>query len=146
MPVATRDLDDYSLSADQRLASTQAQTRGAYKIEHTVVSGDTLWDISREYEVNLRSLASWNGMAPTDPLRPGKTLVVWLPQQQKASGVVRSVQYKVRAGDSLARIASRFNVSIQDIEKWNQISRSKYLQPGQQLKLLVDVTRLSSQS
>ena len=146
VPVATRDLDDYSLSADQRLASTQAQTRGAYKIEHTVVSGDTLWDISREYEVNLRSLASWNGMAPTDPLRPGKTLVVWLPQQQKASGVVRSVQYKVRAGDSLARIASRFNVSIQDIEKWNQISRSKYLQPGQQLKLLVDVTRLSSQS
>jgi len=146
VPVATRDLDDYSLSADQRLASTQAQTRGAYKIEHTVVSGDTLWDISREYEVNLRSLASWNGMAPTDPLRPGKTLVVWLPQQQKASGLVRSVQYKVRAGDSLARIASRFNVSIQDIEKWNQISRSKYLQPGQQLKLLVDVTRLSSQS
>ncbi|WP_141656113.1 LysM peptidoglycan-binding domain-containing protein [Pseudidiomarina woesei] len=146
VPVATRDLDEYSLSAEQRLVSKQSQSRGAYKVEHEVVSGDTLWDISREYNVNLRSLASWNGMAPTDPLRPGKKLVVWLPHSEKPAGVVRSLNYKVRSGDSLARIASRFNVSITDIEKWNQINRNNYLQPGQQLKLYVDVTRLNTQS
>ncbi|MDX1706215.1 LysM peptidoglycan-binding domain-containing protein [Pseudidiomarina sp.] len=146
IPVATRDLNDYNLSAESRLASTQSKERGEYKIEHQVVSGDTLWDISRRYSVNLRALAKWNGMAPTDPLRPGKQLVVWLPEKQKPSGVVRSVSYKVRSGDSLARIANRFSVTIADIEKWNQISRSSYLQPGQQLKLLVDVTRLNSQS
>ncbi|SDB13182.1 membrane-bound lytic murein transglycosylase D [Pseudidiomarina indica] len=146
VPVATRELDDYTLSAEQRLASKQSTARGEYKVEHTVVKGDTLWDISRKYKVNLRQLASWNGMAPTDPLRPGKTLVVWLPHSEQPAGVVRSVNYKVRSGDSLARIASRFNVRIQDIEKWNQISRNNYLQPGQELKLLVDVTRLNSQS
>ncbi|WP_127347041.1 lytic transglycosylase [Pseudidiomarina mangrovi] len=146
IPVATRDLDDYSLSADQRLATTQATERGQFKIEHKVVSGDTLWDISRKYNVNLRSLASWNGMAPTDPLRPGKQLVVWLPQQRTEGAVMRSIQYQVRAGDSLARIASRYNVTITDIEKWNQISRNNYLQPGQRLKLYIDVTRINSQS
>ena len=146
IPVATRDLAEYSLSADQRLAATQATNRDNFKIEHQVVAGDTLWDISRKYEVNLRSLASWNGMAPTDPLRPGKKLVVWLPQQQAAGAVMRSIQYQVRSGDSLARIAERFNVTIADIEKWNQINRRKHLQPGQRLKLYVDVTRINSQS
>ena len=146
VPIATRDLDDYSLSAEQRLVSKQSQSRGAFKVEHEVVSGDTLWDISRKYNVNLRSLASWNGMAPTDPLRPGKQLVVWLPQAEKPSGVLRNLNYKVRSGDSLARIAARFSVTIADIEKWNQISRNNYLQPGQQLKLQVDVTRLNTQS
>lgn len=146
IPVATRDLDDYSLSADQRLAATQATERGQFKIEHKVVSGDTLWDISRKYNVNLRALASWNGMAPTDPLRPGKQLVVWLPQQQTEGAVMRSIHYQVRPGDSLARIANRYNVTITDIEKWNQISRSNYLQPGQRLKLYIDVTRINSQS
>lgn len=146
IPVATRDLDDYSLSAEQRLATTQATERGQFKLEHTVVKGDTLWDISRKYNVNLRALASWNGMAPTDPLRPGKQLVVWLPQQQAEGAVMRSIQYQVRPGDSLARIADRFNVTISDIETWNQINRRNYLQPGQRLKLYIDVTRINSQS
>lgn len=145
IPSATIALDDYNLSAEQRLASTQAKSRNDYQVKHTVSRGDTLWDISRTYNVNLRSLAKWNGMAPTDPLRPGRELVIWLPHDSEPSGIVRSVHYQVRSGDSLARIASRFNVTISDIEKWNQINRSNYLQPGQQLKLYVDVTRLGTQ-
>ncbi|TDF38465.1 LysM peptidoglycan-binding domain-containing protein [Alteromonadaceae bacterium M269] len=144
IPVALKSLDSYSLSSDQRLASTQSKPRGAHKLTRTVASGDTLWDISREYKVNLRSLAKWNGMAPTDPLKPGKKLVVWVNQvseQQTSNAVMRSLTYTVRNGDSLARIASRFKVQISDIEKWNQLNRKKYLQPGQKLKIFVDVTR-----
>src|SRR5690606_40955587 len=57
VPVATRELGDYNLSAEQRLASKQSTARGEYKVEHTVVRGDTLLDISRKYNVNLRQLA-----------------------------------------------------------------------------------------
>lgn len=144
VPVATLDLADYSLSADARLAASQATARGKQRVDYVVQAGDTLWDISREYNVNLRQLASWNNMAPTDMLRPGQKLAVWLQEarQPRPSGVIRSVNYRVRSGDSLARIAGRFNVTITDIEKWNQITRSAYLQPGQQLKLYVDVTNL----
>jgi len=148
IPVATRDLDDYSLSADERLASKQAQPNGKHRVDHIVASGDTFWDLSREYKVNLRELAKWNGMAPTDMLRPGQKLAVWLKQAPAASvtqrdGVIRSLSYRVRQGDSLARIAGKFNVTIADIESWNKISRQSYLQPGQQLKLFVDVTNLN---
>lgn len=143
IPVALKSLESYSLSADQRLKATQSQSHGQYKLEHIVQSGDTFWDLSRKYKVNLRNLAKWNGMAPTDPLRPGKKLVVWQNESNtstSSAGVLRTVNYTVRRGDSLARIASRFKVKVADIEKWNQLNRKRYLQPGQKLKLLIDVT------
>ncbi|ALS98926.1 LysM peptidoglycan-binding domain-containing protein [Lacimicrobium alkaliphilum] len=145
VPVALKSLESYSLSEGQRLAQTQSQQRASHKLSHTVISGDNLWDISRKYKVNLRSLAKWNGMAPTDPLMPGQNLVIWVNKvspEQSDSAVMRSLTYTVRNGDSLARIAGKFNVRINDIERWNQLKRSKYLQPGQKLKIYVDVTRI----
>ena len=56
------------------------------------------------------------------------------------NAIMRNITYKVRRGDSFARIADKFNVSISDIERWNNLDRNKYLQPGQRLKLSVDVT------
>lgn len=144
IPVALESLDYYSLSQEQRLVSTQSHKNGAYQLKHTVKSGDTFWDLSREYKVNLRSLAKWNGMAPTDTLRPGKKLVIWVNKvgsEQREDAVMRTLTYTVRNGDSLARIASKFKVEIADIQKWNEINPEKYLQPGQKLKIFVDVTR-----
>jgi membrane-bound lytic murein transglycosylase D len=144
IPVALKSLDSYSLSQDQRLAKTQSKKSGAYKLNHTVKSGDTFWDLSREYKVNLRQLAKWNGMAPTDTLRPGKKLVVWVDnvsKEQRKDAVMRTLTYTVRNGDSLARIAGKFNVKVSDIQKWNQAKLKKYIQPGQRLKIFVDVTR-----
>jgi len=144
IPVALKSLDTYSLSQEQRLAKTQSKKSGTYKLNHTVKSGDTFWDLSREYKVNLRQLAKWNGMAPRDTLRPGKKLVVWVnnvSKGQRKDAVMRTLTYTVRNGDSLARIAGKFNVKVSDIQKWNQSKLKKYLQPGQKLKILVDVTR-----
>ena len=144
VPVALKSLDSYSLSKEQRLAKTQSKKRGAYKLNHTVKSGDTFWELSRKYKVNLRQLAKWNGMAPTDTLRPGKKLVVWVKNAskgQRKDAVMRTLTYTVRNGDSLARIAGKFNVKVSDIQKWNQSKLKKYLQPGQKLKIFVDVTR-----
>jgi len=111
-----------------------------------VRNGDTLWDLSREYRVGVRSLAAWNGMAPGDTLRVGRTLVVWNKRLSIKDGLrpgsrIRSIHYTVRKGDSLARIADRFNVTVTDLRKWNTLPEGRYLQPGQHIKLYVDVTR-----
>ncbi|MDU0114852.1 LysM peptidoglycan-binding domain-containing protein [Psychrosphaera aquimarina] len=144
IPTSTKALDEYSLTADNRLTKTQNKKRGSTKIKHSVKSGDTMWDISREYDVNIRSLAKWNGIAPTDPIMPGQELVIWKNQttkHQAESAVMRAITYKVRNGDSLARIAQKFKVKVVDIAKWNQLDLKKYIRPGQSLKLYVDVTR-----
>ena len=147
IPVAARSLDSYILSKNQRLAKKQGSQRSGIKTTHIVQSGDTLWDLSQYYKVGTRSIAKWNGMAPKDYIKPGQKLVIWQKTAHvKSSGVtienaiMRNITYKVRRGDSLARIADKFNISIKDIERWNSINRNKYLQPGQFLKLSVDVT------
>ncbi|MFT5815317.1 MAG: membrane-bound lytic murein transglycosylase D [Psychroserpens sp.] len=150
IPVATASLDSYLLSQNQRLAKTQNKVLAGEKRIHIVKSGDTLWDISRAYRVSTRSIAKWNAMAARDTIKPGQKLVIWqkaavnkLTLNTMAPGekaIIRNIHYRVRKGDSFARIADKFNVTIKAIEHWNSLNRNKYLQPGQMLKLSVDVT------
>jgi membrane-bound lytic murein transglycosylase D len=49
----------------------------------------------------------------------------------------------VRRGDSLARIAGNFRVTVNQIKQWNGLDGQRYLQPGQRLVLHVDVTAQS---
>jgi membrane-bound lytic murein transglycosylase D len=152
IPTATRSLKQYTLSQNARLNRLQNTPRGSRKITHQVRKGESFWSISRKYGVSTRSLARWNGMAPIDTLRVGQKLVIWkrgkaqarrvsLLPQSPASGKLYPLRYTVRKGDSLSRIANKFNIRVADIRKWNRLG--KYLQPGQKLKLYVDITRQS---
>lgn len=151
VPTSTRSLDDYPLSAANRLASTQQRERsGRVRAEHTVRNGESLWTISRKHGVGVRELAAWNGMAPGDTLAVGRKLVVWLHGDAASAAsaparnaTLRRVHYTVRQGDSLYRIANNFRVSVDDIKRWNKLDGKRYLQPGQRLILHVDVTAQS---
>ena len=155
IPVATRSSDHYAYSQDQRLQRIQANSKGkkgTQKITHKVQDGDSFWKIAQTYKVSVSQLTKWNGMAPKDPLRPGQSLVVWANGerintvvQRKRSGnpLIRQLSYRVRKGDSLSRIASKFNLNIKDIINWNSIKKQKYIHPGQSLTLFVDITRVN---
>ena len=49
----------------------------------------------------------------------------------------------MRRGDSLSSIARRFRVSVPELQKWNGVGTEQILQPGQRLKMFVDVTEQS---
>jgi len=150
VPTATRSLKTYSLSANSRIESLQNTNRKGIKRVHIVRSGQSLWSISRSYGVTTQSLAKWNGIAPIDTLRVGQKLVLWTRANQaqtvsinqtRPSNALHALRYTVRKGDSLYRIADRFNIKVADIKRWNRVG--KYLQPGQKLKLYVDITSQS---
>jgi membrane-bound lytic murein transglycosylase D len=141
IPVATNEEANNDPSLPNRIADAQQQVTGN-KLNYTVQQGDTLWDISREHKVTVDQLAKWNGIAQRSALKAGQQLVIWQADDSLTTAISRTVTYKVRKGDSLARIAQRFSVSISDIVKWNKIDSANYLQPGQQLKLVVDVTQV----
>ena len=152
IPVAKQIPSAYALSQEQRLAQLRARSgqRGQVRLDHRVAGGESFWSVARKYEVDMHQLARWNGLAIKDTLRPGQTLVVWqratttatqagLPQQ------IRKLGYRVRSGESLATIASKFNVNVRDILEWNNDLRSrKYIHPGDRLTLYVDVAQTSS--
>ena len=151
VPTATKSLNTYALSESSRKAAIQNTNRSGQKRIHIVRRGQSLWSISRDYNVNTRALAKWNGIAPIDTLRVGQKLVVWtrsdLSQsvsinQTRPSNALHKLRYTVRKGDSLYLIANRFNIRVADIKRWNRVG--KYLHPGQKLKLYVDITSQSS--
>ncbi|NOY61937.1 MAG: LysM peptidoglycan-binding domain-containing protein [Gammaproteobacteria bacterium] len=154
IPVATQALSQYSMTEKQRQLARQSVNRKGSKRVHHVVEGDTLWDLARFYGVRVRQIASWNGFAPGDQLHLGQRLVIWsksmrVAQQQRIPvalptrpSVLKRINYRVRNGDSLARISQRFNVSVSQLRRWNgKIARQKYLKPGQRLVVFVDVIR-----
>jgi len=150
IPVSSRKLSDYNLTAYQRKKTLQNINRKGNKVTHTVQRGDTFWDLSRTYKVKSHSIARWNGMAIRDKLREGQKLVIWTktPVSKSASNgrnTIQRISYRVRNGDSLYLIAQKFNVGIKDLKRWNSLT-SKYLQPGQKIKLYVDVTRQTGNS
>jgi membrane-bound lytic murein transglycosylase D len=158
IPVASRKLSEYRLSAEQRKLNLQNTQRSGTKITHIVQTGDTFWSLSRRYNVGTREIAQWNGMASRDTLVAGQSLVIWTRGSSSSSSAralptarasvtgetIRSISYKVRNGDSLYRIAQKFNVAINDLKRWNTIS-NKILRPGTVLKLYVDITAQTSE-
>ncbi len=145
IPTAAYKSGNYLKSSSNRLAAKQNRQRSGSKSFIYVQQGDSFWSLSREYKVGMRQLAAWNNMAPTDPLKIGQKLVVWTKGKQMATGGIknktRKIRYRVRRGDSIARIAGKFRVRVADVVRWNSINPSKYLQPGQKLTLYVDITR-----
>lgn len=147
IPTAFKNPNSYAYSAANRLSKKQALTRGARgskKMNYTVRSGDSFWELSKKHKVSVGKIAKWNGMAPKDPLKPGQKLVIWSKTEKvnKNREIIRKIRYRVRNGDSLHLIADKFNVQVKDIKRWNQL-KSKYLQPGDRLVLYIDVTQAS---
>ena len=149
IPIASKDAAAYTLSAAQRVIARQNQinqTQASKRVEYKVKSGDSLWKIAKKYKVSIKQIASWNKLSSKSVLQIGDKLNIWprsssnkLPAAQRA--IVKKLTYKVRSGDNLSVIAHRFSVTVKNIQKWNQ-SLKKYLQPGQQLSLFVNVTKL----
>ncbi len=152
IPHAVNDLDAYTQTVDARLERRQNQTRDGVRRMHSVRPGESLWGISQAYGVGVSDLAAWNSMAPGDVLSVDRQLVVWTTPNAvitpavamrimpASSERIRRINYTVRRGDSLARISSRFKVTVADLLKWNDVSVDDYLQPGQELLLYIDVT------
>ncbi len=98
---------------------------------HRVSKGESLWSIARRYDVSIAKLAIANGIDVKRPLRIGQKLSV-----PSRNGVEqRPTQYRVRSGDSLWAIANRFQVTVADLLRWNDLEASATLRPGVLLNL-----------
>ncbi len=106
--------------------------------------GDSLIRIARQFDTQVGLLKEVNNIRG-NRIIAGDIMMIphgaaWerslaMAQNSTADKIRRG--YRVREGDSLYRIADRFNVTIDDIINWNSLDPGKYLQPGQRLTLYV---------
>lgn len=102
---------------------------------YEVKSGDTLWAIGQANGVTVDELLSLNGLK-TNVITPGMKLVVKIDTDKKDE-VILSIPdtYKVESGDTLGEVSNEFNVSLDNLVKWNNISNPDVISVGTVLKL-----------
>jgi membrane-bound lytic murein transglycosylase D len=129
-------------AGDKGNYASSAKTVGAQEPRYYIVRrGDSLWSIAKKFNTSIKRLRETNKLS-SNTLQLNDRLVVGSQNAELKSKHVRKLSYRVRRGDSLSLIASRFDVAISDITGWNKIGRSALLQPGQRLTLFINALKI----
>lgn len=118
----------------------------AQRSNYLVKNGDTISGIARVTGVSQNTLLKANGLKSATDLQVGKRLyipssitdsrpVATRKSVAKANGSSRLVQYRVRQGDTLWKIAQKFSVDHRDLQDWNSLGTGGKIRPGDNLKV-----------
>lgn len=101
---------------------------------HVVKSGETLGKIAAKYKCTVTDLKKWNNLSGTN-IKVGQKLKVYPPQNNSDPKTTNNAStYTVKSGDSLWEIAKKFNTTVDNLKKINNL-KTNNLKVGQKLKL-----------
>jgi membrane-bound lytic murein transglycosylase D len=114
-------------------AQPDTNDESATNVNHTVSKGDTLYSLARKYSSSVDAIAKANRISKKQGLKIGKALII--PSAQSKQAHAKSTKYKVKKGDTLWGISKQFYVSTVDILRWNQLTSTAQIKPGDKLTI-----------
>jgi membrane-bound lytic murein transglycosylase D len=109
---------------------------------HKVRKGESLYSISKKYRVSVKEFIRANGIRKPKEIPVG--CILRIPGRYSSEGHIhtadsssqqaKTIEYVVRPGDSLFKIAKRFETTTEKIQGLNQLSTTR-LAVGQALKI-----------
>jgi membrane-bound lytic murein transglycosylase D len=134
IPVGTKDV------FLARMKTIPEQKRATWRF-HAVKPGESLGEIATNFHAKPADVAETNDLAVTDTVDPGDELVI--PISSSTSGSHPQF-YTIKRGDTLVTVADRFNVSVEDLRKWNRlnsgaVSLGRKLQVSEPVRLVASM-------
>lgn len=111
------------------IAVTTGVTATADAATHTVKSGDTLHSISQQYGTSVSAIKAENGLK-SNLILPNQVIKV----NEAKAATESTTEYTVVSGDTLGKIASKYDVTVSQLKAWNNLS-SDLIIVGQTLSL-----------
>ncbi|MGE5410717.1 MAG: LysM peptidoglycan-binding domain-containing protein, partial [Clostridiales bacterium] len=154
---------DSNSSDSEEKSDVVIKPEGKALVQYTVKKNDNINGIADLFDIRTSDLRNWNNIAYTDRIKVGQALNIYVPQNKKdyyasldnqtasekksmkiTSSVrpsVAWVSHKVKKGETLKSIASKYRVSIASLRQWNGIRGTK-VRPGAKVKIqTIDNTR-----
>ncbi len=113
----------------KRIAAIPVDKRDTYRF-HEMRAGESLEQVAQLYKVSTHDIRVTNDLADTDAVGEGDELVI--PVNSATTASTRPLEYTAQRGETLVTIADRFNVTAEELQRWNQLS-SIDVSPGTQL-------------
>ena len=116
-------------------------------ITYKVEKGDTLYSISRKYQITVAELRTANNLSENDVIKVGQKLIIpdadigtaaALSQTKASAGTApagKTTVITVQKGDTLYGIARKNGMSVADLMALNNLDSSSVIKVGQKLKV-----------
>lgn len=113
----------------------QSSASNGNYMRYTIQSGDTLSAIARRYDTTVEELVRLNNIQNPNLIYANETLLIPTKNNSVSTGSddKNNTIYIVQRGDTLYRIAKRFNTTIQTIVNNNGITNPNLIYLGQRL-------------
>lgn len=148
IPIKNPELASKSSTNRKASTSTSSKPKASSNGTYTVKKGDNLTRIAEASGTTVNDLRSLNGIGPYAELHPGQKLKVnssSAGKSSKSSGN-KIMTYKVKKGDTLAKIAQKYNTNTQEIASINGIHTIDHLRIGQLINVPANQPTVASKS
>lgn len=114
--------------------SSSKDKKSSKQTTYTVKTGDNLTQIAGKFNVSVSNLKKWNGL-DSDAIYQGQVLKLYASKDTKKTTNKKTSKTKyhtVKKGETLVRIADKYDVTISVLKKWNKL-KSDNIIIGQKL-------------
>ncbi|PJA99251.1 MAG: hypothetical protein CO128_04160 [Ignavibacteriales bacterium CG_4_9_14_3_um_filter_30_11] len=110
-------------------------------IYYSVHRGDAISIIAEKFAVSISDIRKWNRLS-SNKINIGDKLKIILEPENKITNMpdkeekpAEGIYVLVKSGDTISEIAEKYNVSISDIKKWNNLTSNKIV-TGKKLNII----------
>lgn len=132
------DLESDKIMVGQKLKiySDKKVTSSSKKAKtYTVKAGDNLTKIADANGVSVADIKEWNGLE-SDVIQEGQVLKLYSTKEttkkEKKETKSKTTYHTVKKGETLGKIADKYDCTIADLKKWNKI-KGDTIEIGQKL-------------
>lgn len=104
-------------------------------MNYRIRKGDTLYKIAKKYDTTVNKIVKFNKIQNPNKIYAGEILLIPTKNNTVSTGNnnKNNTVYIVKKGDTLWKIAKRYNTTISNIVKMNNIKNKNIIYPGQKL-------------